>query len=71
MRTMFRGGLLVVLATSCVTIAAARSSPQADSIQELLKNIDARYSDNVFVDANLNVVSESCVQQNNVSFSPA
>lgn len=53
---MLRVGLLVVIAT-WVALAAARSSPLAEDIQELLKNVDARYSDNVFEDANLDVVS--------------
>ncbi|KAJ8716126.1 hypothetical protein PYW08_013411 [Mythimna loreyi] len=51
---MLREGLLVVVAT-CVALAAATSPPQSENIEELLKNVDARYSDNVFEDARLNV----------------
>ncbi|CAH0694148.1 unnamed protein product [Spodoptera exigua] len=51
---MLRGGLLVVIAT-CVALAAARSSESSDDIQELLKNIELRYSTDVFEDANLDV----------------
>ena len=53
---MLRGGLLVVIAT-CVALAAARRSPQADSTEKWLKSIETRYSDDVFEDALLDVVS--------------
>ncbi|KAJ8713467.1 hypothetical protein PYW07_013837 [Mythimna separata] len=51
---MLREGLFVVIAT-CVALAAARTPPQSENIEELLKNVDARYSDNVFEDASLDV----------------
>lgn len=56
---MLRVELLVVIAT-CLSVAVARSSPQTGNIQELLKNIDTRYSDNLYEDASLDVVSGNC-----------
>ena len=41
---------------ACFALAAARSSPHGNNIQKLLKHVDVRYSDNVFEDANLDVV---------------
>ncbi|CAH0584279.1 unnamed protein product [Chrysodeixis includens] len=47
---MLRGGLIVVIAT-CVALTAA---VETDSIKELLKNFDSRFSNNVLEDASLN-----------------
>ncbi|KAJ8716124.1 hypothetical protein PYW08_013409 [Mythimna loreyi] len=51
---MLRVELLVALCI-CVSLAAARRSPQADSTEKWMKSIKSRYSDNVFEDALLDV----------------
>ncbi|CAH1638712.1 unnamed protein product [Spodoptera littoralis] len=51
---MVRVELLAVIAT-CLTVVVARSSPQASNIQELFTNVEPRYSDDIFEDANLDV----------------
>ncbi|XP_026730926.1 lipase 1-like [Trichoplusia ni] len=48
---MLRGGLLVVIATSVALTAAV----ETDSLKELLKNLELRYSTDVLEDASLNV----------------
>lgn len=53
---MLLGELVVVIAT-CVALAAARGTPLSDDIQGLLKNVDSRYSNDVFEDGKLDVVS--------------
>ncbi|XP_026730889.1 lipase 3-like [Trichoplusia ni] len=50
---MFRGRLLVVVATY-VALAAAVEIPQDAIIKDLIDNFESRYSDNVIEDANLN-----------------
>ncbi|XP_022830192.1 lipase 3-like [Spodoptera litura] len=54
MRIMVRVELLAVIAT-CLTVVVARSSPQPSKIQELFTNVEPRYSDDIFEDANLDV----------------
>uniref|UniRef100_A0A2A4JIJ1 Lipase n=1 Tax=Heliothis virescens TaxID=7102 RepID=A0A2A4JIJ1_HELVI len=51
---MLHRELLVVFAT-CLTLAAARGSPHADDIAELLKRFGPRCSNSVLEDANLDV----------------
>lgn len=52
---MLRVGLLMI--ATCVSLAAARRSPNADTVEQWVKEVNVRYSDNVLEDALLDVVS--------------
>ncbi|KAF9803061.1 hypothetical protein SFRURICE_012306 [Spodoptera frugiperda] len=50
---MLRAGLLII--ATCVSLAAARRSPNADTVEKWVKDVNVRYSDNVLEDALLDV----------------